>query len=69
MIAQEVEKLIDTNEFAAVKHSLVNSPGKYDDYALDYTEFIPVLIKAVQELTQKVEAQHLEIEKLKEANS
>ena len=55
VVAQEVMADIDPIQFAAVKHSLVNSPNATDEYGVDYTQFVPVLIKAVQELTARVE--------------
>ena len=65
VIAQELEKLIDTTEFSAVKHSTVNNANQYDDYAVDYIQFIPVMIKAIQELSDKVEEQEKIIQELR----
>ena len=45
---------IDANDFAGYVDASVN--GGVDSLFLRYTEFIAPLIKAVQELTAKVEA-------------
>jgi len=47
LIAQDVEGIID---------EIVSSDDKSDTKFLNYTQLIPVLIKAVQELSAKVEA-------------
>lgn len=48
LIAQEVEKILPT--------VVSRNPENEDDYLhIDYTAFVPYLIKAVQELNQKVE--------------
>jgi hypothetical protein len=55
VIAQEIEELFDSMQFAAVKHMTVNDPNAFDEYAVNYTEFIVPMIKAIQELKAKVE--------------
>lgn len=48
LIAQEVEKIIP--------QSISKNPDNEDDFLhIDYTTFVPYLIKAIQELNQKVE--------------
>ena len=48
LIAQEVEKIIP--------QAISRNPENEDDFLhIDYTTFVPYLIKAIQELTQKVE--------------
>jgi pblB len=48
LIAQEVEKILPT--------VVSRNPENEDDYLhIDYTAFVPYLIKAIQELNQKVE--------------
>jgi len=60
MIAQEVKSVldelkIDTNEFSAyVDSSVTEAPGQPSRLGLAYTEFIPVLIKAIQELDARI---------------
>ena len=56
VIAQDIAETFDTTDFAIIKDSLVNSPDSFDQMGVDYQEFIPILIKAVQELSAKVEA-------------
>ena len=55
VIAQELMEDVDSMEFAAVKHTRVKDPDSPDEYSVEYGEFIPVLIKAVQELKTRVE--------------
>ena len=62
IIAQEVQEVLEeTNnkDFAGIKD---DNPDKL---GADYNQFIAPLIKAVQELSEKVEAQQKEIEELK----
>ena len=54
-VAQEVLEAVDSIEFAAVKHTLVNYPDGWDEMTIDYGQFISVLVKAVQELSKQVE--------------
>ena len=65
VIAQEIEALFDTTEFSAVKKMTVNDPDAFDEYAVNYTEFIAPLIKAVQELSEEVKILKEEIVILK----
>jgi len=53
MIAQELAESFDTKEFAATKYTGINNPSS-DYWGIDYIEFIPVLIRAVQELSAKI---------------
>jgi hypothetical protein len=55
VIAQDIAKDFDANEFAIVKDSQVNSPGSFDQMGVAYEEFIPIMIKAIQELSAKIE--------------
>ena len=62
IIAQEVQEVlkeINNEDFAGIKD---DNPDKL---GADYVQFIAPLIKSVQELTEKVEEQQKEIEKLK----
>jgi ferritin-like protein len=59
LLAQEVEQIakdlgIDMKEFGMLKITNYNNPDAEHEYGLDYTQLIPVLIKAIQELAQKV---------------
>ena len=48
LIAQEVERIIP--------QAISRNPDNPDDYLhIDYTAFVPYLIKAIQELNQKLE--------------
>jgi hypothetical protein len=59
-IAQEFEQSltelgVKENEYYILQHK-PNEDAKQSQYWLDYTKMIPVLVKAIQELTQKVNA-------------
>ena len=54
VIAQEIESLFDPMDFSAVKRTTVKDKNAFDEYSINYTEFIAPLIKAVQELSEKV---------------
>jgi len=60
LIAQEIEKVvqdmgIDLKDFGMLKITNYDNPDAEHVYGLDYTQLIPVLIKAIQELKAKVE--------------
>jgi hypothetical protein len=59
-IAQELEQSltelgVKENEYHILQHK-PNEDEKQSQYWLDYTKMIPILVKAIQELTQKVNA-------------
>jgi hypothetical protein len=59
-IAQELEQSlielgVKENEYYILQHK-PNEDKKQSQYWLDYTKMIPILVKAIQELTQKVNA-------------
>ena len=61
LLAQEVEQIakdlgIDMKDFGMIKITNYNNPDAEHEYGLDYTQLIPVLIKAIQDLAQKVNA-------------
>ena len=49
LIAQEMVEALGGVEFGGIDHDL-----KYDRYGLNYSELVPVLVKANQELAEKV---------------
>lgn len=63
LIAQDVAKVIDPNEYNVVGDDHYNTDGEGKMH-LSYDSFIAPLIKAVQELSTKVEAQAKKIKKL-----
>jgi hypothetical protein len=62
LIAQSVEKVLPE---AVSKGALNNSEDKTEYLGVQYTEVIPLLVAAIQELNAKVEAQAIEIAELK----
>jgi hypothetical protein len=62
LIAQSVEKVLPE---AVSKGALNNSEDKTEYLGVQYTEVIPLLVAAIQELNAKVDAQALEIQALK----
>lgn len=65
VIAQEIAEEFDSNDFAIIKDSKVNSPESFDQLGVDYQEFIAILIKSVQELSAKVNALEAKIAEVK----
>lgn len=67
VIAQEIQKVIEAEgiDFGGFQHHELS--GGEDVMSIGYTEFIAPLIKAVQELSAKVEEQAKEIAALKKA--
>ncbi|MEM5028867.1 tail fiber domain-containing protein [Priestia sp. WB3] len=67
VIAQDIQGIIQQTgiDFGGFQHHQVN--GGEDVMSIGYTEFIAPLIKAVQELSSKVDKQEEEIQKLKVA--
>ncbi|MEP7169151.1 MAG: tail fiber domain-containing protein [Bacteroidota bacterium] len=64
-IAQDVEKIIQQTGFTSF--DAVHAPtNETDNYSMGYAEFVVPLVKAVQELSAKNNAQDLLIENLKE---
>jgi uncharacterized membrane protein YfhO len=59
-MAQEVEELVNKNAFAF--YGVDKSRGPNDPYGIRYAEFVVPLVKAVQELAAKVEAQQSTLE-------
>ncbi len=57
-VAQHIADLFPMDEFGVVKEDSVG-------LKVNYNEFIPLLVKWLQELLQKIELQQEEIEKLK----
>lgn len=55
VIAQEILAIFDSKEFSAVKSNTVNNPDALDTMQVNYLQFIPLLIKAVQELSDKID--------------
>ena len=43
------------DDFGAYKDSSVKNPERAADYGLDYNQFIAPIVKAIQELSEKVE--------------
>lgn len=54
-IAQDVKALADKMgvDFAGLKHQLVNDGKSLDIYTLSYESYVPVIVKALQEISQK----------------
>ena len=65
-MAQEVQKVIqDPNNFAG--WHIADELDQNSEQALSYEEFISPIVRAIQELSAKVDAQAAEIEALKAA--
>jgi hypothetical protein len=60
LIAQEVESLLDGKDFGGFVHD-----KETDIMGLRYDQFVPLLIKSIQELNTKLDAANAEIEALK----
>lgn len=55
LVAQDVLELIDSKNFSAVKDTTVNNKDKHiEELTLDYNQFIAPMIKAIQEMSEKV---------------
>jgi len=65
-IAQEVEQAAQSLNFDF--HAVDKPKNENDMYGLRYAEFVPVLVKALQEQDQKIEKQQQEIDNLKAQN-
>jgi hypothetical protein len=63
-IAQDVGEALEELGFDS-HNDIVEVDDKTEKQHLDYAKFIPALVKSVQELSEKVEEQQKEIEKLK----
>ena len=63
-IAQDVQEVVDSNEYAFVQDHSVN--GGADVLSIGYDEFIPVLTKAIQEQQKLIKELREEVNKLKE---
>lgn len=63
-VAQEVEAIVKKTGY--VFHGVEAPQSESDHYSIRYAEFVVPLVKAVQELTVMLEAQHREIVALKE---
>ena len=55
LVAQEVEKVLSDNNISTTDFAPLIYDSKYDRYGMRYTEFISILIKAVQDLSKEVE--------------
>lgn len=55
VVAQEVLEQFDSMDFSAVKSNTVKDDTAFDAMQVNYTQFIPLLIKAVQELSEEVD--------------
>jgi hypothetical protein len=68
-LAQDVEKLEEEygHKISDKTNLTTTLTGDKKQYGLTYTKFIPILTKAIQELSAKVEAQQSEIDALKNA--
>ena len=58
LLAQQVKTVMDQmgiDDFGAYKDSSVKNPERAADYGLDYNQFIAPIVKAIQELSEKVE--------------
>ena len=62
-VAQEVEALIKKGNYSF--NGVVTPQNDKDHYSIRYSEFVVPLVKAVQELTAKLDAQQKELEALK----
>ena len=62
-VAQEVESIIKKGNYSF--DAVVSPQNDKDNYSIRYAEFVVPLVKAVQELTAKLDAQNKEIEALK----
>lgn len=74
LLAQDVKQSLDelginTNDFAGYVDSSINEPDKPPTYGLNYTQFIPCLIKSIQELNGLVNSLKARIEVLEENNN
>jgi hypothetical protein len=47
---------VGVDDFGAYKDSTIKNPEKTAEYGLDYNQFVAPLIKAIQELTERVES-------------
>ena len=59
LLAQQVKVVMDevgVDDFGAYKDSTIKNPEKTAEYGLDYNQFVAPLIKAIQELTERVES-------------
>jgi hypothetical protein len=63
-IAQDVGEALEELGFDS-HNDIVEVDDKTEKQHLDYAKFVPALVKSVQELSEKVEEQQKEIEKLK----
>ena len=61
LISEELDEL----KKAISDNDIVEVDDKTEKQHLDYAKFVPALVKSVQELSEKVEEQQKEIEKLK----
>jgi len=62
-IAQEVEAA--ANKLGFDFHAVDKPENENDTYGLRYAEFVPVLVKALQEQQKTIQRQHQEINELK----
>jgi len=62
-LAQDVEKVVKDLDFDF--HGVAKPAGEHDIYGLTYTEFIPPVVKAIQEQQEIINAQNDEIIELK----
>jgi hypothetical protein len=69
LLAQEVKSVIDesVDDLTVLTEEMKDAGAKEQYYGLDKSGLVPVLIKAIQELNAKVDAQALEIQALKGA--
>lgn len=70
LLAQEVENIvknlgIDLRDFGMLKITNHDNPDAQHEYGLDYTQLIPILIKAIQEIAQIGTQMLDDLEKLK----
>ena len=63
-IAQDVEKA--ANEIGFDFHAVDRPKNENDFYGLRYAEFVPVLVKAIQEQQDVIEKQSADIQELKD---
>ena len=55
LVAQEVEKVLSDNNISTTDFAPLIYDSKSDRYGMRYTEFVSILIKAVQDLSKEVE--------------
>lgn len=67
IVAQELMKQVDSNDFSAVKDTTINNEQPHlEEMTVDYLQFIAPMIKSIQQLSERIESLEKENNKLKE---